>query len=675
MIAEMDSWPVFPNFRMNTSEAYFRLLEQRGDQWPTLEGELNYEFPGCYSSQSLIKRTNRLAEWALVRCEWAACLAEAAGLMAYPAEKIVESWRRTLFGHFHDILPGSCVAAARDYHAGQYQLTAAQTGIDQTRAYRALAAEMDLRFAAAGRPERPARAVSAEPVGFGGGVGRDSEDASVSSAGHAGGDERYFVVFNPSPFPRSEVVRLATWDSELGDVQKRNYTAVFPDGGERPVQRIDKGMYWGHEYIDLAVPVRVPAGGWTAVALRDEGLAADIKHIDSGYDPAKDPRDDSAASTLRTGATERHQRFGPAFSQERWLENEHLRAEFDNETGCLRRLLDKRTGLELIDPDQPAGCEYLIERPGPMSSWRIFDPRRRQFPLEMVSFEPLMCGMWEQTPWQVGYVCQQRAGETTVRTTWRLEEGSDRLEVQIDCDWRQRGGPEAGTPSLRFRLPVAVDGACLACECPSGSVVRRDDPNQEVPSQTWVDVRGETPSGQPAGMAVYNDACYSWRLGEGVLTATLLRSSYQPDPLPEFGPKRFRLALAPHGTAPNAAELMRRGAAFNQPLQVVTAEEHEGSLPARSGEMLSVEPENVLLTACKRAEDGRGWVLRLLETAGRETAATVRLGSDLPGEVVSAVETDLLERPRDGGTAAAAEDGFTVTLAPFAIASVRLERK
>ena len=58
---------------------------------------------------------------------------------------------------------------------------------------------------------------------------------------------------------------------------------------------------------------------------------------------------------------------------------------------------------------------------------------------------------------------------------------------------------------------------------------------------------------------------------------------------------------------------------------------HEGPLPARY-EGLSVEPSNVSVGALKRAEDGGGWILRLNETVGAETDASVNapmLGREL----------------------------------------------
>ena len=46
------------------------------------------------------------------------------------------------------------------------------------------------------------------------------------------------------------------------------------------------------------------------------------------------------------------------------------------------------------------------------------------------------------------------------------------------------------------------------------------------------------------------------------------------------------------------------------------------------------------LGALKRAEDGNGWILRLVETSGRPTTARLRFS-----HAVTATATDMLERP------------------------------
>ena len=73
-IIDMNTWPIYPNLKFSTTKEYYPILEKQGDKWPVLDGELNYEFTGCYTSQSLIKKNNRFAENYLVEAEGVAAL-------------------------------------------------------------------------------------------------------------------------------------------------------------------------------------------------------------------------------------------------------------------------------------------------------------------------------------------------------------------------------------------------------------------------------------------------------------------------------------------------------------------------------------------------------------------------------------------------------------------------
>jgi alpha-mannosidase len=85
----------------------------------------------------------------------------------------------------------------------------------------------------------------------------------------------------------------------------------------------------------------------------------------------------------------------------------------------------------------------------------------------------------------------------------------------------------------------------------------------------------------------------------------------------------------------------------------------------RGRRLLSLSGEGIAIEAIKRAEDGRGTIVRLYETRGR------RAEGRLVGSFRSAVEVDLLEEnPR-----ALPLDDHAVALsfAPFEILTIKLE--
>lgn len=101
--------------------------------------------------------------------------------------------------------------------------------------------------------------------------------------------------------------------------------------------------------------------------------------------------------------------------------------------------------------------------------------------------------------------------------------------------------------------------------------------------------------------------------------------------------------------------------------QIVTMPERERTLPPEAG-LIGLEGEGVELLAVKRAEDGRGWLVRLWNVTAAPVTARVRFGLDKIGGVclTSIVEADTAERlPHDS-------EGFTVVVPPRGLATVRI---
>ncbi|HEX2864854.1 MAG TPA: glycosyl hydrolase-related protein, partial [Deinococcales bacterium] len=147
-------------------------------------------------------------------------------------------------------------------------------------------------------------------------------------------------------------------------------------------------------------------------------------------------------------------------------------------------------------------------------------------------------------------------------------------------------------------------------------------------------------------------------------------------PVRQDGTFRWRYRLAA-GPALDRAEGLRRSAEARRPLvagrfsfQDFREPAFPYAAPAGSTLMtLSAGGGTVRLVTLKAAEDGRGFVARLLETSGRPAAA--RLG--FPGRPVARAEAcDTLERPAAG--AVSVEDGEVIANLPArGLASVRFE--
>jgi alpha-mannosidase len=653
--AEMHTWPIYPSFRFATAGRFFKLLEARGDGWPVLDGELNFEFTGCYSSQSEIKRANRLAENLCQQAECAAVLARRAVGRAYPGEDLRRAWIDTLFGHFHDILPGSCTAEGRHYQLGKFQDTAAAAGSIRTQSLRALAGAVDTTFAGPPRPQgRAAAWVQGDRGGgFGAGIGGGSAAAHDATWPHC------VVVCNPTAWDRRDVVSVSLWESGFRSrrpqLDTMRFVVKMPDGRTLPAQQTAQGSWLGHKSVTVAFPVEVGALGYAACAIEPAGTFEKPPSVGYGRD----------------GPTPQVEGFEPAVRvRGNTMENEHIQVEFDPLTGGLVKLADKATGRDLADAAKPMGVlEYVLERPRGMSAWVIGEARKRLCPLELESFASTASG-----PHVAAMAARARLNDSTLDVLYTLRAGAAWLEIEVRADWLERGGPQVGTPSLRMQFPLALRAARARYEVPFGWLDRDLNGGEEVPALNWADVTGRLRRrGAVAGCAVLNDCKHGHSLDGSTLRLTLLRSSYSPDPLPELGRHTMRMAVVPHGGRLAPAQLIRLGAAFNQPLQVMQTDVHAGRLPPAVAGVAGVTPAGVVVTAVKGCEEGDAVIFRLLETVGKNASARVTLDADLWPRPAEAVEVDFIERPLATSTATAARNAFAVDVPARGIASVRVQ--
>ena len=101
-----------PRVRIASPDELFERLEARAGDLATIEGELYFEYHrGTYTSQGEIKRLNRLNEGRLQDLEFLCVAAGLAGCAPPAREKVERLWRVLLTNQFHDILPGSSIAA------------------------------------------------------------------------------------------------------------------------------------------------------------------------------------------------------------------------------------------------------------------------------------------------------------------------------------------------------------------------------------------------------------------------------------------------------------------------------------------------------------------------------------------------------------------------------------
>ncbi|MCG3125348.1 MAG: hypothetical protein CHACPFDD_00166 [Phycisphaerae bacterium] len=328
--------------------------------------------------------------------------------------------------------------------------------------------------------------------------------------------------------------------------------------------------------------------------------------------------------------------------------------------------IDPATARDVpIRTDKPAAVYFQVqhEKPHGMSAWEL-GPIERTITLD----KP------EKTE-----VLEASGARTRIRETYRFDKSTitqtitrycyqTRADYETVVDWQQVGNANDGGPMLSVVIPTDIQTDNALHEIPFGDISRKTNGKQSA-ALKWCAVTGGSRT-----VAVLNDCKHAYDVKDGAIRLTLLRASYEPDPVPDVGVHHIRYSVVPMDGAADRAALVRAGWEFNKPLQVVVDQDGNSSVgkismdvppsePARvngaaggraaprglSGSVwawcgLSAEPANIIVTSLKLSEDGDDVIIRAYECAGQPAQATFTLGFDAR----SAAENDLIEREMKG---------------------------
>jgi alpha-mannosidase len=342
------------------------------------------------------------------------------------------------------------------------------------------------------------------------------------------------------------------------------------------------------------------------------------------------------------------------------MENSALKVTVDKQTGCITSLYDKKTKFETLAPGACGNqLQTFKDLPKEYDAWNIdpgtldhFTPLENADAVELIKKGPLRGVIRVTRTWQNSKFVQ----DTT------LVEGSDQVDVVNDIDWHETH------VLLKAAFPLAAISDKATYEIPYGSIERPTTRNNsweqaqfEVPVLRWADLG----DGQH-GFSLLNESKYGYDDKDNVLRITLLRSPTWPDPDADRGHHHFRYALYPHEGDWKQALTVRHGYEYNYNLKAMQVEAHTGSLPA-DHTYITVKPENVVLTAVKKAEDTDGLVFRVYEWGGKSANVEIHVPKGATGATI----TNLMEKP-EGSALKIVDDSVTAPIHPYEILTVQV---
>ena len=306
------------------------------------------------------------------------------------------------------------------------------------------------------------------------------------------------------------------------------------------------------------------------------------------------------------------------------LENDRLRLEFDPAIGCIVSLRDKRDGIEVFSG--PASAPVVLNDPADTWGHNIF-----KWDEVVGTFKAESVRLVEHGPVKSVIRVTSSYGSSKLVQDFAMYPDRDQIDVSVMVDWHEK------LKMLKLRFPVNVKFMKITHETPYGHTERFAN-GEEEPGQSWVDVSGVSRDKEiPYGFSLLNDSKYSLDVNVRDIGLTVLRSPAYAHHIPavleadqqyafiDQGIQRFQYTLFPHAGSWENAGTARRAAELNQPPVALFGTFHsEGKLP-QSDSFISVEPQNLMVTVLKEAEDGDGWILRAYESSGAAVHACIQL--------------------------------------------------
>jgi alpha-mannosidase len=354
---------------------------------------------------------------------------------------------------------------------------------------------------------------------------------------------------------------------------------------------------------------------------------------------------------------------GPEVREENgaWvLRNARLRVAIDKQTGCITSLFDIRAQFETLAPGACGNqLQAFKDTPKDYDAWNIDPGTLDQPPTLLTKADSVE---------MVGAFTSNRSVRVT--RTWQnskfvqtISLQGDQVDIDNEIDWHE------SHVLLKAAFPLAASGPFATYEIPYGTIERPTTRNNswekaqfEVAAMRWADL-----GDGKHGLSVLNNSKYGYDAVGNTLRITLLRSPKWPDPDADMGHHHFHYALYPHAGTWKDALTVRHGYEYNYPLTAVVTTAHAGALPPEHS-FASVGPENVVLTAVKKAEDANGLIFRAYEWAGKESTVEFHV----PAGATGATVTNMMETA-EGSPLTVTGDVVKAPIHPYEILTIRVD--
>ena len=581
-----------------TPSEYFKELDEAGTVWPVESGDLNPEFTGTFSLRTPIRVGNRKAENLLLEAEkWATLFG-----LSHWEEEIENAWWDLAYVQFHDVFTGS--HPTNVYHHVMRRIASVEKtamkildrafstrksdGADAAEVQQTELNQAELNQAEQNPAERKKTKLD-QPESF-----RGMRQDSVM-----------ITAFNGLPWHRSALVTFPLpdgWRGVSSVYRTGESSALIAQSSDLPsAEGIDHSLPFDVLNGQVHVLAEIPPVGYRRFQLME------------GPAPLNTQMEMEPATRKESG----------------FIENEYIRLEFDDKFG-LKKLIWKETGRVLLENAvdllvvQRDDGNFQIEQPTASEVFsgageiRILHHEKTNAgeSVRLSGYFPALswAGQDSHLGWQVAFT---------------LLRGKPRVDMCLKLDWKGESS------RIRLKLATHMDTSAGIYEIPFGTVKRKPYGVTGTSRGEWPAHRFVAMEEGGYGLALVNTGTAGVEVNGGTILNTLIRapkSEYAgmvaDDSSSQHGTHEFAFALVPYEGSWRDSAVIQTAQELNNPVHVRSAVAGAGTSGSKNRQeinhhsFLNIEPNHVVLSALKPAEDGSGdWIVRAYETAGKAVEA------------------------------------------------------
>ncbi len=543
----------YNDLEFDSPDGYFEDILNELLDLPSWGDELQHHASGCYSATSLVKALNRKAENVLAAAEKWDTLSSIVTDSKPSTKEFEKAWQKVCFNQFHDIMCGCSIMEAYE-------------DVKESEGY----------------------AMNIANESYNNAVLRISRkiDTWLEGVSDPVFEERHYAEFMPKQFPRPVVVfNPHSYEVELPVRTYHPSKAVTDcDGNEVLFQNI-RSSRSNDNHLDTLFMAKVPPFGYATYWLE---LDSEVK-----------------ADKELSG------------EQNFFMENEFMSVELDNETGYIKSLVDKKSGVEYAGDKFLAIPTVINDESTDTWAHMVFKFHDVKGLMELVSIERVENGALRSV-----IRTKHKFGDSYLTQDFILAKAQKTLRVDCKAMWQEK------FTMLKFAFPVGGENEISTYEIPCG-FIKRPCNGEEEPALNWADLTVNK-DGKRVGISVMSDSKYSYDCPGAELRLTALRNvifadHYSDRPAADFnftdeGLNRFSYGIYLHEGEADGSDVVKEAHLFNNNIVTVPESYHKGELQQKDC-FLYTNLDNVVVTALKRCEDGSGdLIVRLYETKGIESS-------------------------------------------------------